>query len=144
MFKDIADLEIDYYKLLGGGSSSEIKQIEDTIKKDLDTLLQYLKEAEQMISDEESFELQSVMDKYAERIALAKKYGKDYSILEMAMEEELARIRKKYADERLEEEKKDIENTIRELEAQITNAQLYERLRNAKLSEPRPEDYQTD
>ena len=138
MFEDIADLNYEYGGILGGGASASAsagtKKLEDTTKKDLEALIQYYKEAEQVLSDEMVNAKQAIMDKYAERIALAEKYGKDTIALELAREKELADLEKQFAENQANEEYQRIQTHIEQIR------RMYD---TSNLREPTEQRYQT-
>lgn len=137
MFEDIADLNYEYGGVLGGASASAsagTKELENTIKQDLEALIQYYKEAEQVLSDEMVNAKQAIMDKYAERIALAEKYGKDTIALELAREKELADLEKQFAENQANEEYQRIQTHIEQIR------RMYD---TSNLREPTEQRYQT-
>jgi hypothetical protein len=129
MFEDIADLNYEYGGVLGGASASAsagTKELEDTIKQDLEALIQYYKEAEQVLSDEMVNAKQAIMDKYDERIALAEKYGKDTIALELAREKELADLEKQFAENQANEEYQRIQTHIEQIRRMYDTSNLRE------------------
>lgn len=131
-----------YDDLLDGGgaavakatANAGTKELEDTIKQDLEALIQYYKEAEQVLSDEMVNAKQAIMDKYAERIALAEKYGRDTTELELAREKELADLEKQFAENQANEEYQRIQTHIEQIR------RMYD---TSNLREPTEQRYQT-
>lgn len=131
-----------YDDLLDGGGAAVAKatadagtkELEDTIKQDLEALIQYYKEAEQVLSDEMVNAKQAIMDKYAERIALAEKYGRDTIELELAREKELADLEKQFAEQAANEEYQRIQTHIEQIR------RMYD---TSNLREPTEQRYQT-
>lgn len=77
---------------------------------------------------------QAIMDKYAERIALAEKYGRDTVELELAREKELADLEKQFAEQAANEEYQRIQTHIEQIR------RMYD---TSNLREPTEQRYQT-
>lgn len=150
MFKDVAEKWDEYagffgsIKLNGGGGGNEVKEEFDSISEDLQKLIEYYKEAERVLGDEEAFAIQDIEDKYKERIDLAIKYGKDTYELELAKEKELAELQKQFDDKKLAEQRAAIEEQLQLIKDEISRVELEYRISTARLREPREEDFQTN
>ena len=150
MFEDVAMLEKEYLGFFAtvttttSGGGGEVREEMDSISEDLQKLIEYYKEAERVLGDEEAFAIQDIEDKYKERIDLAIKYGKDTYELELAKEKELAELQQQFDDKKLAEQRAAIEEQLQLIKDEISRVELEYRISTARLREPREEDFQTN
>lgn len=148
LFETVAEFDKEYsgvfasIKVEPPKDDSKYKEWLEQKKKDLETLKKANDEALQVFMDDRTKELQAVAKHYDELIALAKKYEQDTTLLEAARQREIQEIVDKYNKQALDEEQRRINEQISLIEEEISKIQLNERLKNAKLKEPREEDYQ--
>lgn len=76
----------------------------DKMQSDIEQLVKWENEATAAIMDAQERELQAVRDKYYERIELAKTLGGDVMAIEAAQAEEMAKIKKAYAEKEVQME----------------------------------------
>lgn len=149
MFKDVANLQKSYSGFFASATTTVTNNKDDDKwkewlaqkEKDLETLRQANEAAKEVFMDDIDKELRAVTKKYDELIALAKKYGEDSALLEVARQKEIDDIMAKYADKELEEQKQRIEEQYELLQTAI------ERIRKmndtANLRDPRQQVFQT-
>lgn len=86
-------------------------------------------------------ELQAVTKHYDELIELAKKYGQDTALLEVARQKEIDNIMEKYAQKDLDDQKKRLDEQYQLIQTEI------ERIRKmndtSNLRQPREQTFQT-
>lgn len=147
LLKTIADLNKEYSGFFGsvtvGGDDNDDKYKEWLAQreKDLETLKKANEDALQVFMDDIDKELQAVTKHYDELIELAKKYGQDTALLEVARQKEIDDIMEKYAQKDLDDQKKRLDEQYQLIQTEI------ERIRKmndtSNLRQPREQTYQT-
>jgi myosin heavy subunit len=108
--QDIKNAKKEKEEAIKKENEERLKAFREKAQQELDELNGYLKEAtkqnREMAMTDEEIQIAAVKEKYARRIALAKKYGKDTTQLEIAMLNEINDIKMKKENEYMEIERK--------------------------------------
>lgn len=95
----------------------------------------------EVFMDDRTKELQAVAKRYDELIALAKKYGEDSTLLELARQREIQEIIDKYNQQAIDDQKKRIDDQYQLIQTEI------ERIRKmsdtSNLRQPQEYEYKT-
>lgn len=108
--QDIKNAKKEKEEAIKKENEERLKAFREKAQQELDELNGYLKEAtkqnREMAMTDEEIQIAAVQEKYARRIALAKKYRKDTTQLEIAMLNEINDIKMKKENEYMEIERK--------------------------------------
>lgn len=147
LFESVAEFDKEYSGIF---ASIKVEPPKDDPKykewlaqkeKDLETLKKANEDALQVFMDDIDKELQAVTKHYDELIELAKKYGQDTALLEVARQKEIDDIMEKYAQKDLDDQKKRLDEQYQLIQTEI------ERIRKmndtSNLRQPREQTFQT-
>ena len=126
----------------GGGGKDKAENAFDIEAEILKTYLEDVETYQDSLKTAREKEIEETEAFYDRLITNAAYFGQDYQQYVEAREKAIADIEKKYADEELENQKKQAEDRLKELDNEINR--IRSRYDTSNLKEPREQTYQTN